>query len=135
MLTHIDKTHHHVGIIQKAAVLLAHHRWSRGRVNRFIREHTVLVSVLQDGVVQIQHVHGSCGVSLVEERPGAMRQAEDGEDLPLHLSALLTLEPPLDETRLNVIIQSKVCAHCICDHTPNTCQHKSTKQLKLSHFE
>lgn len=127
MLTQIDKAHHHVGIAEKTTVLLGHHRGSRGRVRRFIRVHNsaASISVLQDGVIQIQHVHGSCGVSLEQERTGPVRQPEDGEDLPLHLSALLALQPPLDEAGLNVILQGEVSLHCVREHTATTRHYQS----------
>ncbi len=119
VLTQIDKAHHHVGIAEKAVVLLGQHRRSRGGVRRFIR-------VLQDGVIiQIKHEHGSRGVPLLQERTGPVRQPEDGEDLPLHLPALLALQPPLEEAGLNVIIQTEVCLHCVRERAVATRHYQS----------
>lgn len=50
----------------------------------------------------------------MDDRPRAVRQPQDGEDLPLHLSALLAPQPPLDEAGAHVVVHGEVGVGHLC---------------------
>lgn len=107
-LTEIDKAHHHVCVIQEAAVLRGHHGGDLGRYNGLVVGISGRLCVCRDGVVQVQHEHRGSVVFGVDVRPRTMRQPQDGEDLPLHLPALLAPQPPLDEAGAHFVVHGEV---------------------------
>lgn len=66
------------------------------------------LGVCGDGIVQVQHEHRGSVLSGVDVRTRTVRQPQDGEDLPLHLPALLAPQPPLDEAGAHLVVHGEV---------------------------
>lgn len=116
-LTQVDEAHDHVGLGEEVAVLQAGQRRPLGAEDGLVRVGEALALLGRrprrpllhgHGIVEVQHEHGGRVVLAVEVRPRAVRQAEDGEDLPLHLAALGAAQPPVDEAGVHLVVQREV---------------------------
>lgn len=104
-LTQVDEAHDHVGVVEEGAVLRAGHGHGHRLATTPLRSRGALRSLCQ-GVVEAQHEARSRrqpprgrGRRLPGRRARAVRQPQDGEDLPLHLPLLVRLQPPVEEAR------------------------------------
>lgn len=138
-LTQVNKTHHHVGIVEKVGVVRRGERGAlaqqRGRAVRLRHPgvagvlwavvtfpgvplspgtealprdplHALLLFLLQrHGVVQVEHEERR-GRRLFPgcEGPRTVRQAQDGEDLPLDLPAFVVAQPPVNKTGVHMVV-------------------------------
>lgn len=138
-LTQIDKTHNHVGIIEKVGVVHSGEcgavALERGRLVRLSHAgeavrgavvsfagvpvslgsgalprappHLLLLLFLLHGhgIVQVEHEQRGGGRLLAgRERPGTVRQAQDGEDLSLDLPAFVIAQPPVNEAGVHMVV-------------------------------
>lgn len=113
-LTHVHKAHDHVCLGEETAVLQTGQGWPLSaedglvRVGETFATFTGALFLHRHSIVEVQHEHGSRVVLAVQVGPRPVRQAQDGQDLPLHLPALLAPEPPVDETRVHLVLQGEV---------------------------
>lgn len=119
-LTQVDEAHDHVSFGEEVAVLQAGQRRPLGAEDGLVgvREALAVLGggprrplLHGHGIVKVQHEHGGRVVLAVEVRPRAVRQAEDGEDLPLHLAALGAAQPPVDEAGVHLVVHREVGEH------------------------
>lgn len=119
-LTQVDEAHDHVSLREEVAVLQAGQRRPLSAEDGLVgvREALAVLGggprrplLHGHGIVEVQHEHGGRVVLAVEVRPRAVRQAEDGEDLPLHLAALGAAQPPVDEAGVHLVVHREVGEH------------------------
>lgn len=96
-LTEVDEAHDRVCVIQEAAVPRSHGRLGLCGQRRLVVGISEQLRARGDAVVQVQHERGCSVVLGARVRPRPVRQPQDGEDLALHLSALLAAQPSLQE--------------------------------------
>lgn len=115
-LTQVDEAHDHVSLGEEVAVLQAGQGWPLGAEDGLVGvgEAFALLSggprhplLHGHGIVEVQHEHGGRVVLAVEVGPRSVRQAEDGEDLPLHLAALGAAQPPVDEAGVHLVVHHR----------------------------
>lgn len=112
-LTKVDEAHDHVGVGEEVAILQAGQRGALGAEDRLVGVGEALAVgpaalLHRHGIVQVQHEHGRRVVLALEVGARAMGQAQDGEDLALHLPPLLAAEAPVDEARVHLVVQAEV---------------------------
>lgn len=136
VLTEVGKAHHHVRVIQEAAVLRGHDGGGLGRGDGLVIRKSLRPGVRGDGVVQVQHEHRGSVVLGVEVRPRTLRQPQDGQDLALHVPALLAPQPPLDEAGAHLVAHGKVGEGDLCgQHAATTGQQGHySRQSACHHF-
>lgn len=142
-LTEVNKTHHHVGVVEKVSVVRRGERGAlaqqRGRAIRLrhpgesgVRRavetfpgvplclatealpcpsaplhalYLLLLLVQGHGVVQVEHEERRGRRLLAgREGPRTVRQAQDGEDLPLDLPAFVIAQPPVNEAGVHMVV-------------------------------
>lgn len=88
------------------------------------------------GVVQVEHEERRRGRLLPGgEGPRPVRQAQDGEDLPLDLPALVIAQPPVNEAGVHMVVsQAAVGARQKAQAAPRESEHGTGQGRQRCHL-